>query len=105
VFDVDGDADGDFSFAAVGLEGVEAGRLHKANHVGSGVDGRKIGVVRGECVFEVDDFRGFSANSDGDGSRHEIRMGHFNPRYMWVGTIERRRSLRGCGFLKSHAEV
>jgi hypothetical protein len=74
VFDVDGDADSYFSVAAEGLEGVEAGGLHKANHVGRGVDGREIGVMGGEGVFEVDDFRGFSADADGDGSRHEIRM-------------------------------
>ena len=105
VFDVDGDADGNFSIVAKGLEGVEAGGLHEANHVGRGVDGWEIGVVSGEGVFEVNDLGGFSADTDGDGSRHGIRMGHFNPRHMWVGTIEGRRSLRGCGFLKSHAEV
>jgi hypothetical protein len=105
VFDVDGDADGDFSLITKGLEGVEAGGLHETNHVGRGVNGREIGVVRGEGVFEVDDFGGFSANTDGDGTGHEIRMGHFNPLHTWVDTIEGRRSLRGCGFLKSHAEV
>ena len=73
MLNVDRGADGDLVALAKRLEGVEGGGLHQADHVGSGIDGRKFGMVRGESVLELDGFAGFAAGADGDGFGHFCR--------------------------------
>jgi galactokinase len=55
---------------AVRLQTVERGSFHEANHVRSGIDGRKLGMMRRERVFELNGFFGMTASADGNWFRH-----------------------------------
>src|SRR5579872_7129123 len=67
VFDVDRCADGDLVAFAVGLQRVKCSRLHQSDHVGRGIYGWQLRMVRGESVLEGDSFFGLAAGPNGNG--------------------------------------
>ena len=60
---MDRGADVNLAFFRIGLQGVKAGGLHQADHVGRGIDGRQLAVVSRERVLELDDFFDFGVRA------------------------------------------
>src|SRR5882724_10894977 len=65
MLDVDRRAYGNFITFAIGLQSVESGAFHEADHVRRGVDRRQGGMMRGEGVAEFYGLVGLAASADG----------------------------------------
>jgi hypothetical protein len=74
MFDVDVRADIQLAFLAKGMERMKCRDLHQADHVGSGVDGRQLLMVRGKCVLEFDGLPGFAAGAYGSRFCHAEKL-------------------------------
>src|SRR5208283_2215636 len=66
VLDVDRSPHRNLVALTVRLKSVESRGLHEADHVGSGINRRQLGVMRGQRVFELDRFLRLAARPDGD---------------------------------------
>ena len=73
VLDVDVGADRDLASLTKRLQGVEASRLHQANHIRRGIDGRKLMVMRGEGVLVLHTFLCRTFGADGNLFDHKAK--------------------------------
>lgn len=74
VLDVDRGPHGNLIALAVRLERKKGRGLHQPDHVGSGINRRQFGMVRGQCMFELDSLLRLAARPDRDLLRHADRV-------------------------------
>ncbi len=70
MLDVYRDAHGNLAFFAKGLEREETCGFHESDHVGSGVDGRKFGMMRGQGMLQFNGLLCLASDTDGDVMGH-----------------------------------
>lgn len=70
MLDVNSGADGDFAVFGIGLQRMETGGLHQADHVGRGINGRQRGVMLRQGVLEFDYLFDFGVSAYGNGAGH-----------------------------------
>src|SRR3989442_3321210 len=72
VFDVNRNADRDFSIFTVRLQCFETGGFHQPDHVGRGVHRRQFRMMCGQRMPQFHRFLGFAAYADGDRKGHGL---------------------------------
>ena len=64
VLNVDGRAYADLVAFAVGMQRMECRCLHQPDHVGSGIDRRKLGMMRRQRLLELDYLFGLASGAN-----------------------------------------
>jgi len=72
MFNVNGRPDGDLIAFAIGLQRVERGRFHQANHVWRGVHSRQFRMMSRQSVLKLDRLFSLASRTDGNGSCHSV---------------------------------